>query len=56
MKEYRRRRKKRKSDSIDNSAATSLDVSDHAVVAFFDTRNEVIPYLKVSGYDVENSD
>ncbi|TIA89940.1 hypothetical protein E3P99_01842 [Wallemia hederae] len=46
MKEYRRRRKKRKSDSIDNSAATSLDVSDQAVVAFFDTRNEVIPYLK----------
>lgn len=47
IKEYRRRRKKRKSDSTDNNTVAPLDVSDDAVITFFDTKNEDIPYLKV---------
>ncbi|EOR01228.1 NAD-dependent histone deacetylase SIR2 [Wallemia ichthyophaga EXF-994] len=46
IKEYRRRRKKRKSDSTDNNTVAPLDVSDDAVITFFDTKNEDIPYLK----------
>ena len=44
--EYKRRRRKRKSDQI--STDTTLDITDEAIINFFDTKNEVIPFLKVS--------
>ncbi|EIM24061.1 DHS-like NAD/FAD-binding domain-containing protein [Wallemia mellicola CBS 633.66] len=42
--EYKRRRRKRKSDQT--STDTTLDITDEAIINFFDTKNEVIPFLK----------
>ncbi|TIC20729.1 DHS-like NAD/FAD-binding domain-containing protein [Wallemia mellicola] len=44
--EYKRRRRKRKSDQT--STDTTLDITDEAIINFFDTKNEVIPFLKLT--------